>query len=438
LALAAEDDNSDDSDDSDSESDEEDEGSDFEIDEQFKSELKKSLGEAAVTSDDESGSEDSDGLDMDTVDPKLMDDMDKALASVFKQRQSIKTTKRKQMDMRQSVVHFKLRVLDLIEIFIRAEAANPLVLCLVNGLIDVQRYSEQNQEERVLVERTHGIYKNKLCALKTYPASGEMDVEAVHGQIESLFSYSKASQSVEMATNVAIGVSYLTRVLRGTPDLKKPSPLKTRGKRKSLAVTAEITKTSFPDCGCLDEARVLGLYETAMVDFMTRRSSNVQPVIFTELTNKFPSLAWQMAVQLPKYLNTACNNFRKMKACELLSSLLAKNAHTEATVEALHKDLIDQLIQVFTTASADECTMKSRNLNELLHLCTAFLRTCRKLAAQSVWPALQKDELTAALEKLSKGQIANRSQNVQSVIKSAISLIAQPIDGKKQKKPRKK
>merc|ERR1712150_175802 len=56
----------------------------LEIDEQLKGDLKAALGDAAVKEDnDNENDSDLEDLDMDTVDPKLMQDMDAALSQIF-------------------------------------------------------------------------------------------------------------------------------------------------------------------------------------------------------------------------------------------------------------------------------------------------------------------------------------------------------------------
>lgn len=69
---------------------------------------------------------------MDTCDPKQLHAMDQALASVFKARKQKQLDKKKKKDMKQTVLHFKLRVLDLVEIFIRKQPKDPKILvCLI-------------------------------------------------------------------------------------------------------------------------------------------------------------------------------------------------------------------------------------------------------------------------------------------------------------------
>ena len=68
---------------------------------------------------------------MDTCDPNMLEEMDQALADVFKSRKHKQVEKKKKKDRKLSVLHFKLRVLDLIEIFIKKQAKDTKILvCL--------------------------------------------------------------------------------------------------------------------------------------------------------------------------------------------------------------------------------------------------------------------------------------------------------------------
>lgn len=65
---------------------------------------------------------------MDTCDPKLLKAMDQQLAAIFLAKKLKQQEKKKQKDIKQSLIHFRLRVLDLVEIFIKKQPKNPKIL----------------------------------------------------------------------------------------------------------------------------------------------------------------------------------------------------------------------------------------------------------------------------------------------------------------------
>ncbi|KAK2057488.1 DNA polymerase phi [Colletotrichum caudatum] len=85
----------------------------------------------AETSDDDSDMSDSDMLELDSK-----------LAEVFKQRAKAAPSKKKERKAaKESVVNFKRRVLDLLEIYVRNEAANPAALAVLQPLLQLVRTS---------------------------------------------------------------------------------------------------------------------------------------------------------------------------------------------------------------------------------------------------------------------------------------------------------
>lgn len=75
----------------------------------------------------ESDEEDTD-IDMDACDPRLLDAMDQSLANIFHQKKQKEQQKKEKKALEESIVHFKLRVLDLVDIFIRKQSKDRKVL----------------------------------------------------------------------------------------------------------------------------------------------------------------------------------------------------------------------------------------------------------------------------------------------------------------------
>jgi len=413
------------------ESGDENEEDNMEIDEAFKAELKAALGDAAAEKDSEeddeedSGSSDED-LDMDTVDPKLMENMDKALAAVFKVRNQVKDEKKKKRDLEKDILHYKLRVMDLIEIFIKKQPKNPLILQIMNPLLEVLK-STSSKNEQVLFQRTMGILKNKLCQLHEYPEASSLNVEDTHNQIKDLFDVSKTMMSLQISNAVGLAIVYLVRVLRGSVESKGPSVPETRGQRKKRKAKAEaeddVEKPS--DGGCLDEDVLISCCKDVLSDFMTKRSSHVQPAIFKELMQRFPSLGWKIGMLLPEYLYTACNTFRKMKACELLQNMLSKkHASYSDSMEQILPSLSTGISKVLLYSSETDCSLKARHVHDLVHLCDTLAK--QVYTANVTWEESDKLSLSDALSASIEGPIVKRSPQLESYSKRVLTYIQNP------------
>merc|ERR1719320_917185 len=132
---------------------------------------------------------------MDTCKPEQLKAMDQALAAVFKARNQKQNEKKKKKDVKLSLMHFKLRVLDLIEIFIKKQPKDSKILLFLEPLYDVINASNLQSNDQPLFERTLGIVKNKLCTLHEYPSGKDLDIEAVHAQIERLIEMARTSST---------------------------------------------------------------------------------------------------------------------------------------------------------------------------------------------------------------------------------------------------
>ena len=425
--------NVEDEEESDSESDDsdDDEGSDFEIDENFKAELKAALGDAAVGEDEEDDEEEKDGededdedVDMDTCKPEQLKAMDQALAAVFKARNQKQNEKKKKKDVKLSLMHFKLRVLDLIEIFIKKQPKDSKILLFLEPLYDVINASNLQSNDQPLFERTLGIVKNKLCTLHEYPSGKDLDIEAVHAQIERLIEMARTSSTALLVEYISQGIVYLIRVLRGSPELKEPSPRRTRSKRATPQKEAkkEVKAVDPSHVGCLNEERLVGCYKTALLEFMTKKSSHLQPVLFNKLIQRFPYLGWRLASELPQYMNSGCNNFRKVKAVEMLKLLFShKDCEFEKHLKGIHKSISDNIVTSLKATKEEGYSFKARQFQQIVNIADTLVREA------SAFPEISneldreglKDSLTEALDSA----VISRSTSVQSYCKKVLSAL---------------
>jgi len=416
--------NSDESDSSD-ESDESDE-SDFEVDENFKAELKAALGDSALQIDDEDddeeeedGSEEED-IDMDTCDPNQLQVMDQALADVFKSRKQKKLKKKSEKDKRLSILHFKLRVLDLIEIFIKEQPKDPKILQLIEPLYEVIKSSHGHAGEQPLFERTLGIFKNKLCMLHEYPSGSDLDVDSVHDQIDHLIELAKFATSALLVTYITQGIIYLIRVLRGNPELKGPSPRATRAQRKQKDTIKVAQKVS--NGGCLNEDRLMKSFKTVLVQFMTKKSSHLHPVLFVELIQRFPSLGWNLAIELPQYLNKGCNNFRKVKAFEMLKLLFSKKTDKhEQNIMDINESMCKNLIEAFKATKDESFSLKARQFHHIVNLATVYVKETSKYS--KVYKKVDRDGILAAVTEALDSPVVVRSNSLRPYCQSLLVTI---------------
>jgi DNA polymerase phi len=138
----------------DSDSDEDDEAESDDGDEEDDEDAKKldeALAKALGTHVLKEGNEESDS-DADMTDSEMMA-LDSKLVEIFSQRKKTPSKKQEQKDAKETMVNFKSRVLDLLDIYVKKQATNPLAFNLLLPLLQLIRTTKTKQ----LAEKAHNI-----------------------------------------------------------------------------------------------------------------------------------------------------------------------------------------------------------------------------------------------------------------------------------------
>lgn len=139
----------------------EDSGEDEEEDEDAKKlddALAKALGTRRLDQDEEAESD----SDADMTDSEMME-LDSKLVEIFSQRKKAPNKKQEQRDAKETMVNFKSRVLDLLDIYVKKQAANALAFGLLLPLLQLIRTTKTKQ----LAEKAHSIIGSFAKAYKT-------------------------------------------------------------------------------------------------------------------------------------------------------------------------------------------------------------------------------------------------------------------------------
>jgi len=190
--VAASEDESED-DESDEESDESDEEKE-DLDEDLTKKISSALGEHA----DKSGDEESD-LDMDLIPDEDMAKLDQKLVDAFKQLGGRKDEAAKKKERMSSLakVHFKLRVLDIIEIYLNHQPKVEFISIIVSSLLEALEASVRDQSQAQLTKKLiHTI--SKVASLTLKEVSSEVASVALE-VLDQLFNLGN-SGSVLMTT----------------------------------------------------------------------------------------------------------------------------------------------------------------------------------------------------------------------------------------------
>ena len=192
-------------------------------------------------------------------------------------------------------LHFKLRVCDLVEVFMRSQATNPLILQLFLPMLLAIDASRGNKDSQQLQQKLVTLYK-QLCGSKERPAMTP-ELQTQVRELQTLL-MARALRSVHRETlhltNVAL--LFLTKIsipneiaeqVAATEAALAPAPAaaasSSKKSSKSAAAVAPV------DSGV---SVALNLYRTELVKYISVKHSLLNTKFFTDFCTRFPGLAW--------------------------------------------------------------------------------------------------------------------------------------------------
>ncbi|NXN38906.1 MBB1A protein, partial [Rhinoptilus africanus] len=272
-----------DEDDSEDENDSGDEEKNEEVDDDFRSQLMNVLQAGNALVRDESDEE---------LDDEAMMALDKNISALFaEQKKRIQAKKDEKDRMRKETIlrrDFKIKVLDLIEVFLSKQSENPLVFDIIEPLLHVIEQcmiSDSGKQEVEFLQKTANIFKNSLCRSKQYCKRVDALQEDLHAFVERLINKACKHTDCSVALYYFSASLYLLRVLRGnTPDKSStpPTPLP-ENQSSTIPQDCQLFST-----GCLDVERVALIYQKALTQLLTKRKTALTSSMFHDFFRRFP------------------------------------------------------------------------------------------------------------------------------------------------------
>ncbi|KAF9906499.1 DNA-directed DNA polymerase [Lobosporangium transversale] len=430
-----------------------------EDDEPVDEEFRKKLAAALNMKD---GGEDEESSDEELLDDDQMMAFDEKLNEIFRQK---KLAKAQQKDAKQTLVHFKNKVLDLLELYIKKQSSNELVLELVVPLLSlVVTPSAGNMP---IHDKIVSLLRNKLAKIKDYPREyDEEHVFEILSQVHELAKKSPDGKSSSLCGELSL---LLVKVLIGGQDEKTAvgetkvertavsTGKRTRGMSKKSKAAAEVD----PEEAALKakQDRVIGLYSASLKEFMTRKHSNLSAKMFLEFIDRFPHLAWHLSSTLLEYTSpkAVVKTFRQTMAFTMLAALVKRLANKNTpefeplfleTVPLIRNSLIETFEGAFVDVEKNEATATAaaRGLNvarlrEILKFAILSARMAKRSEnrVKEIW---QTEKMGPLLQRISEdgrfnsGALRSLIQQMLVLIESEIKLMRGSV--KKQEKQEKR
>ncbi|RDX52694.1 hypothetical protein OH76DRAFT_1399938 [Lentinus brumalis] len=392
----AEDDESSSSSSSAGEEEEEEEEADEEADLELRRKIEEALrvnGISAATGDSDDESEE------DLMDDDQMLAIDDKLAAAFKARAAEKGT-RKDVDAQREATHFKNRVLDLIDIFVRKQPTNPLVIRLIMPLVEL--IVATGPDEKQLSDKATGILRNRLGKSKDIPTS--VAVEDAAKILEELHELARKASTSDVLTTLNQSSLYLAKVLLHA-DAVEP---------------------------------VQKAYRESLHDFVARKSSKLNTAFFDDFVKRHPQAAWGIRDDLVKATGDALNVYRQMQAFHLLQTLINqlpaigdRKAEVLAFVPKLRQAILDTLSNACSATGAT--SVQPAQAKEILKLALMAVRQTKRVAQNdaelsSAWEPSKWSDLSGSLASSDR---LKASVGLQAMCKQIIQLVQDDKAGSK-------
>ncbi|KAL1735154.1 DNA polymerase phi-domain-containing protein, partial [Schizophyllum commune] len=357
------------------EEEEEDEESEAEEDEEYSdedeeddaeaAELRKKIEDALRVNGIEPANEE-DEEDDDLMDDDQMMAIDEQLTEVFKASAS---GKKKDVDAQREATHFKNRVLDLVDVFLKQQPTSPLIIRLLLPLADL--IVSSGPDEQQLADKARGIIRARLAKAKDTPTSPNAD--AVKTALNELHSRARRARSSDHLSVLSMVSLYLAKT--------------------ALHLGAEDT--------------VVAAYKESLADFLTRKNSSLNTSFFQEIIKRHVSVGWQLRTDLLELSGKAVNAYRRCQAYQLVQTLLNQLpsltlAHDE--VASFMELLQRSLAETITGACDGSVNLNAAQLKELLKLANSAARQSQKQPenVKAVWTASTWTQLADRLSSSDK------------------------------------
>ncbi|XP_037351256.1 myb-binding protein 1A [Talpa occidentalis] len=307
------DENSESGKDSDEDSDEED--LDGDVDQGFREQLM-----AVLQSGKALGGVDSEEEEEELGDEAMMA-LDQSLSSLFAEQklriQARKDEKNKLQKEKMLRRDFQIRVLDLIEVLVNKQPENPLVLELIEPLLNIIRRSmrtSSTKQEQDLLHKTARIFTHNLCRSRHY-CHDMSNQDVLYPQVERLVQQAGHQADSSISLYYFNASLYLLRVLKGSTIRKT--------QKKEKAGTDTSSKPPGGETGSgLDLSLVTPIYSSALSSFLTKRNSPLTIPMFLSLFSRHPILCKSLLPVVIQRVTGSAQPRNQAQACQLLQKTL--------------------------------------------------------------------------------------------------------------------
>ncbi|KAJ6546537.1 DNA polymerase phi-domain-containing protein [Mycena vulgaris] len=309
-------------------------------------ELRRKIEEALRVNGVDAATGDSD----DDSEEELMNDeqmlaVDEQLAQVFRLREGEK--KGKNVDAQREATHFKNRVLDLVDTFVKKESTSPHIIHLLLPLVELS--TGTSSDERHLTDKAKGILRTRIAKSKDVPSNA--DIEEVKTAMSELHVRARKMHSPELLATLSQCSLYVAKIL-------------------IEAGSQEV---------------VLNSYRESLEDFTARKNSALNTNFFLDAIRRYPLIMWTLRQDIITLSSKAVNGYRRSQSLQLLQALITRLPAVENKQEIIDfmLSLREVLVQSVTDACEDKVVATPQQMKDLLKLGLFGVRQTQRVASEA-------------------------------------------------------
>lgn len=310
----------------------------------LRSTVREALHQNGYQTDDES-------VDMDCITEEEGDRLNAVLGDAFRGVKPSRGRNAKQGKDEKTLTHFRVRVVDLIEMYLDAEPKMYFCLEIAFGLLQVLEFAIRDVHEKPLENRVRGCLK-KLTGVKKFSDADGVDESVLVTMLESLLEKGSKSSLMyqDMGDKISECVVFLIRCCQTVAPAKPRRVLK---------------------------GRVFEIVRTALEQYFTKRDCLLPVVLFKSIVQtSWGGVFGMLPILVSNAFDDDIRPFRRSQALELLRIFYQTNRLRVENPEAYGKHtapveaaVLDRSVQLLrATQSPSGLKVKEKYISNLFNL----------------------------------------------------------------------
>lgn len=358
-----------------------------------------------------------------------MENFDSKLAEIFSQRKSIKNVKK---ESKETVLHFKLRVLDLFDLFLKANATSPLFIASIEPLLELYQSTSNSKDSLLLHNKLKSMIKSRMVHCKEVVVLDDACRAECFQTLESILGLCrKVNDSDGIFSGLCMTVvkslvhssNNVTITQSPTPNAE---PKKKKKKTKEVDVSNE-EATSPPQQTTIE--KIVAVYQSAFTHWMTVKNTKIKPSLFTDFSSRYPLICLDL---VPAMLEATLSvhepkSFQAVKTFEMVAVVIKNSpkpvsGEKEAALIELAKKYTDALGKTLEKAGdvgdKGPYGMPKDRIKTLLKSFGAVLRKVKTVSSEK-WASDSFEKILEAVSEHERFKCAA----VTSLVKQTILLM---------------